>query len=145
LLLELRPAALEEQKLGVLLRQLTDGMMARTRISFTTTVVGDCSFPSEVQIALYRIAQEALNNVTKHSQASQATVSLDCQPNRTTMHISDNGQGFNPEDTQPHQLGLSIMRERAQAIGATLSIKSQPDQGAELVVTWPAASSPDDE
>ena len=141
LLLELRPAALKEQKLDLLLRQLTDGMMARTRISFTTTVVGDCSLPSEVQIALYRIAQESLNNVTKHSQASQAAVSLNCRPNRLTMHISDNGQGFNPEGIQPHQLGLSIMRERAQSIGASLSLKSQPGQGTELVVTWPAVSS----
>jgi signal transduction histidine kinase len=145
LLLELRPAALGEQKLGVLLRQLTDGMMARTRISFTTTVVGDCSLPTEVQIALYRIAQESLNNVTKHSQASQATVNLNCQPDRVTMSISDNGRGFNPESIQPHQLGLSIMRERAQAISATLSIQSQPGQGTELTVTWPDDSSTDEE
>jgi PAS domain S-box-containing protein len=145
LLLELRPAALEEQRLDILLPQLTDGMMARTRISFTTTVAGDCSLPTEIQIALYRIAQESLNNITKHSQASQATVSLNCQPDRVSMHISDNGRGFNPEDIQPHQLGISIMRERAQAIGATLSIKSQPGQGTELLVTWPDDSSTNDE
>jgi len=60
MLLELRPAALMEQKLGVLLRQLTDAMMARTRMPVTTTVVGDCPLPPDVQIALYRIAQESL-------------------------------------------------------------------------------------
>ena len=61
------------------------------------------------------------------------------------MSVSDNGRGFNPESIQPHQLGLSIMRERAQAIGATLSIQSQPGQGTELTVTWPDDSSTDEE
>jgi PAS domain S-box-containing protein len=136
LLLELRPDALSEQDLGVLLRQLTDGMMARMRIPVATTVVGDCSLPAEVQIALYRIAQEALNNIAKHARASRAAVSLDCEPDRVTLRISDDGQGFDPEAAQPHQLGMKIMHERAQAIGASIRAKSQPGQGTELVVTW---------
>ncbi len=136
LLLELHPGALSEQDLGVLLRQLTDGMMARTRTPVATTVVGDCSLPAEVQIALYRIAQEALNNVTKHVQASRVTVSLDCEPDRATLRISDDGRGFDPASVQAHQMGMKIMHERAKAIGATIRTKSQPGQGTELGVTW---------
>jgi PAS domain S-box-containing protein len=136
LLFELRPDALSEQNLGVLLRQLTVGMMARTRTSFTTTVEGDHSLPSEVRVALYRIAQETLNNITKHAQAREATVSLHSEPDRVTLRICDDGQGFDPEGVQPERLGLRIMRERAQAIGGTFSIKSQPAQGTEITVVW---------
>jgi len=136
LLLELRPGALSEQDLGTLLRQLTDGMMARTRMPVATTVVGNSSLPTDVQIALYRIAQEALNNVAKHAQASRAKVSLENEPGCVTLHISDDGRGFDMGAAQPHQLGMQIMRERAQAIGASIRVKSQPGQGTELVVTW---------
>jgi signal transduction histidine kinase len=136
MLLELRPAALTEQKLGVLLRQLTDAMMARTRMPVTTTVVGDCPMPADVQIALYRIAQESLNNVTKHARASQAKVSLRCQPGQVRLQISDDGMGFDPGTVSARHLGLVIMRERAQAIGAALSIESQPGHGARISVEW---------
>ncbi len=138
LLLELRPAALGEQELDTLLCQLADGMRARTTTVVTTTVTGDCSLPLEARFALYRIAQEALNNVTKHARASQATIGLDCRPERTTLRIHDDGRGFDLEGTRARQMGLRIMRERAQDIGADLRIKSQPGQGTELVVTWPA-------
>jgi PAS domain S-box-containing protein len=145
LLLELRPGALSEQKLGVLLRQLTDGMMARTRMPVTTTVAGDNSLPTEVRIALYRIAQEALNNIAKHARASQATVSLDNEPDCVTLRISDDGRGFDPSSVQAHQLGMKIMHERAQAIGASFKATSQPGQGTEIVVMWPGDDETDDE
>ncbi len=136
LLLELRPGALSEQDLGILLRQLTDGMMARTRMPVATTVIGDRCLPADVQIALYRIAQEALNNIAKHARASRATVSLDNEPECVTLCISDDGYGFDPDSVQPHQMGMQIMHERAQSIGATLSIESRPNQGTEITVTW---------
>ncbi len=136
MLLELRPAALTEHKLGVLLRQLTDAMMGRTRMPVTTTVVGDCELPADVQIALYRIAQEAFNNIVKHSRASQAKVSLHNEPGRVRMRISDDGNGFDPDTASAHHLGLDIMRERAEAIGAMLSIESQPSHGTRIEVEW---------
>jgi PAS domain S-box-containing protein len=136
MLLELRPAALTEQGLGALLRQLTDAMMGRTRMPITTTVVGDCEVPDDVQIALYRIAQEALNNVIKHARASQAKLSLHCQPGQVRLSIGDDGLGFDLESAQAHQLGLDIMRERAEAIGASLGIESQPGHGSRVEVNW---------
>lgn len=136
LLLELRPGALGEQSMRTLLRQLTDGMMARTNVTVTTDIDGDCTLPSEVRLALYRVAQEALNNVARHADASQASLVLRCTPDRASLRIADDGRGFNLTGAEPHHLGLQIMRERAQTIGATLDIQSEPDHGTELEVTW---------
>ncbi len=136
MLLELRPAALKEQKLEILIRQLTDGLMARTRMPVTMTVVGDYWLPTEVKLALYRITQEALNNIVKHAQASQATVYLECQPGQVILRVSDDGRGFAWDGLEPHKLGVGIMRERAQAIGARFALESQRDQGTQITVTW---------
>ena len=62
---------------------------------------------------------------------------LHSEPGRVTLRICDDGQGFDPEGVQPERLGLRIMHERAQAIGATFSVKSQPAQGTEVTVVWP--------
>ena len=104
----------------------------------TTTVVGDCDLPADVHITLYRIAQEALNNITKHARAKQAKVSLDCEAGQARLRISDDGRGFDPEAAQASQMGLRIMKERAHAIGATLRVESQPGQGTQIAVDWPA-------
>jgi signal transduction histidine kinase len=136
LLLELRPAALVAQKLPVLLRQLAAATMSRTRTVVTTTVMGDCSSPDEVKIALYRITQEALNNVVKHAQARHAWVNLQGDGLKITLTISDDGCGFHPEATNPPGLGCGIMRERARDIDAAFNITSQPDLGTEVLVEW---------
>jgi PAS domain S-box-containing protein len=138
MLLELRPAALLEHELGVLLRQLADAMMGRTRMPVTANVMGDCTLPGDVRIALYRIAQEALNNVSKHARASEAAVSLHCESGKAKLHVRDDGLGFDLAAAQAHQFGLAIMRERAQAIGATLDIDSTPGHGTRVEVVWSA-------
>jgi PAS domain S-box-containing protein len=136
LLLELRPTALMEAKLGDLLRQLTEAFASRTPVKVSLTVEGQRSLPPEVQIALYRMTQEALNNVTKHARATQVTVSLRSQPEEVELRIQDDGRGFDLGGVQPGRLGLDILRERAEAIGATLQITSQADQGTEIAVIW---------
>ena len=136
LLLELRPSALTEAKLGTLLRHLTDAMTSRTRVPINLNVEGDCSLPPDVQIALYRIAQEALNNVAKHAEARQAIVALNCRPQFIELHIIDNGRGFDPAQISPGHMGLSIMRERAKTIDARLNIDSETEKGTEITVTW---------
>mgnify|MGYP001082687428 CR=1 FL=1 len=136
LLLELRPAALVEADLGDLLRQLAESITGRARVPVALTVEGQRSLQPDVKVSLYRIAQEALNNVAKHAGASQATVSLHRQSKQVELHISDDGRGFDPEGISPESLGLGIMRERAEAIGATLEIESQVGQGTRVVVIW---------
>jgi signal transduction histidine kinase len=106
------------------------------------TVDEDLALPAEVHVALYRIAQEALNNVVKHSRASQAQVRLQgfaAVPGAgrvAELQIRDDGRGFDPQDTRPDHMGLGIMRERADAIGAQLQIESGIDQGTRVSVVW---------
>jgi hypothetical protein len=120
LLLELRPRALVEAELGDLLQQLTEAFASRTPVKVSLTVEGQRSLPPEVQIALYRMTQEALNNVTKHARATQVTVSLRSQPEGMELRIRDDGRGFDPDRVRPGRLGLNILRGRAETIGATL-------------------------
>ena len=147
LLLELRPAALADAELGDLLRQLAESITGRARVPVTVAVEGECTLPPEAKVALYRIAQEALNNVAKHAGASQATVSLRCTPpfppeiggeqrGSVELHVSDDGHGFDPEDIPLESLGLGIMHERAEAIGATLTVESEIGCGTEVTVVW---------
>jgi len=134
LLLELRPSGLVEAELGELLRQLTESITGRARLPVTAEVSGACNLSAEVKVALYRIAQEALNNVAKHAGATQALVKLQCQAEQVTLIISDDGRGFAPENIPPESLGLGIMRERADAINATLQIDAQPGCGTQIIV-----------
>jgi two-component system nitrate/nitrite sensor histidine kinase NarX len=141
LLMELRPAALIETRLPELLRHLTEGASGRRRIPVKLEIEGadlgeDWQVPPDVQVALYRIAQEALNNMMKHAQATEAQVRLSVAPEGIGLHISDDGRGFDPGAVAPEHLGLRIMRERAQAIGAVLEIVSAPARGTTLSVRW---------
>jgi GAF domain-containing protein/HAMP domain-containing protein/anti-sigma regulatory factor (Ser/Thr protein kinase) len=146
LLLELRPAALAEASLDELLNQLAEAIIGRMGVPVTVAVEGECDFPSEVHVALYRIAQEALNNVVKHAQATQVAITLRCSPladevdgkpgQRVELLVSDDGRGFDRSGVPPDRLGLGIIRERAQAIGATVKIESQPGQGTQITAVW---------
>ncbi len=136
LLLELRPAALTEANLDELLRHLTEAITGRARTPVALTIEGDCRLPPEVQVGLYRITQEALNNVAKHAKAGQAVVSLRCQPRQVELQIKDDGRGFEPEQVSPEHLGLGIMRERAETIGAAFGLQSWPGQGTQIEVVW---------
>jgi len=136
LLLELRPAALIEAELGELLNQLAESITGRARIPVTLRQAGQCDLPSGVKIALYRIAQEALNNVAKHAPTSQAEIHLHCQPNQVVLSIVDDGPGFDPVNLPPESLGLGIMKERAEVIGAELKINNQAGQGTVVEVIW---------
>jgi len=137
LLLELRPAAIVEKKLGELLKQLTQTTASQTRAALALTVEGDRKLPAEVQIAFYRVAQEALNNIIKHARASHIVVNLHASPDIVVLRMSDNGCGFDPNAIPPEHLGVSIMRERAVRIGATFALTSQPGHGAEVLIAWP--------
>jgi signal transduction histidine kinase len=147
MLLELRPTALTEAKLGDLLLQLTEAVTARTELQATCTFEPIPDLPPDVHVTFYRVAQEALHNVVKHADARQATVSLRASPpladqspddwrGQVILYVRDDGQGFDPGHTEPDQLGLSIMRERAEAVEAMLAIKSEPGSGAQVTLVW---------
>ena len=136
LLLELRPAALTERPLGELLCHLTDAVAGQLRIPVTLAVEGDSWLEPELQVVLYRIAQEALNNVSKYAHASQVSVSLHCAPGSVQLEVTDDGCGFDAAAAPPEAMGLHIMEERAASIKAAFEIESQPDQGTRVRVDW---------
>jgi signal transduction histidine kinase len=147
LLLELRPIALMEASIDDLIQQLAEATTGRARVPVNMSAVVECDLPLDVKIAFYRIAQEALNNTSKHANASQVEVRLHCEPHSAELCIHDDGVGFDMNRVLPDNLGLSIMRERAETIGAQLAIHSQPQHGTEIIVTWqphPLADAPID-
>ena len=146
LLLELRPAALVDTRLDELLQQLGEAVTGRSGLPVMVTMEGECDLPPDVHVAFYRIAQEALNNVVKHADASEVSVTLrsstlpEGKERRTQqvveLLVKDDGRGFDPDYSQPDRLGLGIIRERAESIGATVEIRSEPGSGTEVEVVW---------
>jgi nitrate/nitrite-specific signal transduction histidine kinase len=136
LLMELRPSALVEAELGDLLRQLSEAFTGRSRIPVQLNIDGDAQIPPDVKVGLYRIAQEALNNIAKHASASQATLMLRSQPTMLELIIEDNGRGFDISGVSSEHLGLKIMNERSREIGVELTVNSQIGVGTKIVAHW---------
>jgi PAS domain S-box-containing protein len=138
LLLELRPAALLEMQLGDLLQQLAEATTGHSRLPIVVTAEGQGTIPPDIQMALYRIAQEALNNVVKHAEATSSTLTVRWSPSYANLVISDDGQGFDPMRVPQAHFGLEIMRERADGIGAALSVNTRAEGGTIVEVNWTA-------
>ncbi len=145
-MVELRPPGLDE--LG-LLAALKDHVQRVSRRSALSIVVEGQEpvprMPAKMLIALFRVAQEALNNIVKHAQASRATIQLDQLLGVVTLVIEDNGRGFDAGRRAAQGqggMGRNTMRERAEAIGAELRIDSTPGNGTRISArfTWPPAS-----
>jgi len=134
LLLELRPATLTESSLEELLRQLAAAVIGRSRLLVDVEVEGERPLPPETQVALYRIAQEALNNIVKHAGATQATIRLRFLPDCVELEVGDNGRGFDLTAVSIHSLGLGIMRERAAKIKAHWHVESIIGKGTTIRV-----------
>ncbi len=141
LLLELRPSALTDMPLTDLLSQLVEASSGAMHAKIDLQVDGDChaKLPPDAQIALYRIAQEALNNVAKHAQAQRVNVSLHCHSGeRVDLVICDDGLGFDLSQVPAGHLGVSFMGERAQTIGAKIKVRSAAGAGTRVEVHWRA-------
>ena len=137
LLVELRPSALTDTDLGDLLRLLGNAFTGRTNVPVVVTVTGEGTLPAETQVVLYRICQEAFNNIAKHAKATHVEIDVRHGPGTLDLHIHDNGRGFDSsEQTPPGHYGLSMMRERAETVGARLTVLSRPGLGTELDVHW---------
>src|SRR6185436_13905397 len=122
---ELHPPALDEYGLLAALRTYVEA--ARARFDVSITVQGEDLAPRPpraAEIALFRIAQGALANAVAHANARQIHVTLGATAERVRLTVSDNGVGFDATRVQPERAswGLAIMRERAEAVGATFSI-----------------------
>ena len=136
LLVELQPMVITDSDLGDLLRQLSDAFTGRTNISIALTITGQGTLPTKVQVALYRLCQEGLNNIAKHARARQVALMLRYEAGLAELAIQDDGRGFDPAKMPPGHYGLNIMHERAKAIGALLSVTSQIGHGTEINIIW---------
>ncbi len=137
LLLELRPQALVQVSFEHLIQQLLASLKGRKQITIDTEIDTIPVLPADVKMSLYRIAQEILNNLVKHSGATHTKIQVKNQPDKLTLTIQDNGIGFDLDQVAPSQLGLGMMYERANIIGANLQIESIAGQGTQITVTWP--------
>jgi len=135
LLLELRPDNLVRSSLRTLFEQLISAAKARREISISSNMDFEQPLPEEIHIALYRLVQESLNNIVKHSGATEANISLTIEGELLILRIRDNGRGFDSQ-TQAAGLGIGVMRERAAVIGASFDVITEPGQGTEIVVSW---------
>ena len=137
LLAELRPTTLTDTELGELLLLLGNAFTGRTNIPVDVTVSGEGKLPAETQVALYRICQEALNNIAKHAKASQVEIEMHHTPSGLVMNIHDDGKGFDTTNvTSFGHYGLKMMKERADAVGAKLTLSSQLDHGTVIAIRW---------
>lgn len=140
---DLRPSILDDLGLQAALEWLCDSSSSRGVSSDFVCSGAARTLAAETEIAIFRIAQEALSNVWRHAQATHVEVELKYLPEKLMLRIEDNGQGFCPMQITSVQhdsqsgLGLLGMRERAILIGAELLIDSQPDNGCVVTLTLP--------
>lgn len=142
-LADLRPPGLDELGLAAALTE--HARQAAGRGGFSAAVrsaEGMPRLPPAAEIALFRIAQEALTNVARHAHATEVTLALESGRDSVVLTIADNGSGFDPEVpvVEPKaSLGLVNMRERAESVGARLRVESAPGQGTRVIVEAPRA------
>ncbi|MCB0103198.1 MAG: sensor histidine kinase [Anaerolineales bacterium] len=139
---DLRPAHLDDLGLSATLRWYASRTHELTGIGIRVDIDGDePALDDAVKITIFRIIQEALNNVVKHSQATIANVKVHYQKDKTRIHVYDNGMGFNIKEVEGRigriSLGLAGMEERAALLGGGVTISSRPGYGTEVEAVIP--------
>jgi PAS domain S-box-containing protein len=137
LLLELRGEALEDVPIDQLLRHLVEAAEGRSGVNVRLTVHDDGQPSPVLNAPIYRITQEALNNVTRHAKASKAWVDLEMAPGTVRLIVGDDGRGFDTSAyDDPTHMGLRSMRERAQELAAQFDVVTELGAGTVITVAW---------
>ena len=139
---DLRPVSLDHLGLEAALRQYSGsaGSEPGLVVRFKARGFAGERLPPVVETALYRVAQEAMTNVVRHANATQVDVLVQRRGDRVRLMVEDDGVGFEPGRMWPgNHIGLIGMRERAEALGGTLTIESAPGKGTTVVVEVPSA------
>jgi PAS domain S-box-containing protein len=136
---ELRPPMLDQYGLTATLNWYCEQYQRRTEIqvNINDSYMKNARLPTEVEIALFRIAQEALNNVAKHANATRVDIELFEESGNVMMAITDNGIGFDTKSQSSRNLqhwGVPLMQERTRAINGKFLLRSVPGQGTQIVV-----------
>jgi len=141
---DLRPPVLDDLGLLAALKGLTTDLVKEGGTEATLEVIGsETRLSPEAELVLFRIAQEALNNVKKHSGASKALITVEFDEGGVGITVRDNGKGFELPDRMEDlaaagKLGLIGMQERARLLGGSLTVQSRPAEGTTVVVTVPS-------
>ena len=136
LLLELRPSVIEETPFADLVQQLVSAFESRRRAKCVVHLDREVEPLPTVKVALYRILQESLNNVSRHADAESVHISVEVTGDVLEMRVRDDGEGFEMGSASEH-FGLRIMAERADAIGASLHVDSRLGEGTTVSVSVP--------
>jgi PAS domain S-box-containing protein len=139
LIFELRPDSLEREGLVAALTRQAAAAHVRHRLEVHTEFCREPALSFEAKEALYRISQEALNNVAKHAQARRVELRLVAEDDGITLEVQDDGVGFDPQREYPGHMGLHSMRERVGKLGGMLQIASSPGEGTRVWVRVPLA------
>jgi PAS domain S-box-containing protein len=142
---QLRPVALDDLDLGAALANYVKMWSEQVEVHAEMHVSGmeASHLTHELDIALYRVMQEALNNVAKHARARNVAVVLQRRSDHVSLIVEDDGAGFDTEqafDGRDKRLGLVGMRERVALLGGTIDVESQPGHGTTVIARIPAAS-----
>ena len=137
LIQEMYPIALKEKGLPNALREYIFEWETRTDIRVNLQIEGEAHLGLEIEQAVFRIIQESLANVARHSQATRVEFNVVYRTDGIEVCISDNGCGFDLEQ-KPNGIGLRSMRERAKSVGGTVDIQSSPGKGTQVIVKVPA-------
>jgi len=139
-LVELRPNAITKSDLGELITQLAYGATSYSEIGITLNIQGEHRLPPNIQFVIFRIAQEIFNNIIKHARASHVTVNFLNEGDKLYLAIFDNGCGFVLNEVESRRLGIPIIKERANSIGASLNISSSLGEGTSIQLLWDDSS-----
>jgi PAS domain S-box-containing protein len=142
LIFELRPDSLEREGLVAALTRQAAAARVRHRLDVHTDFCQEPALPFEAKETLYRISQEALNNVVKHAQATRVDIRLREDEGTIVLEVEDDGVGFDPQREYHGHMGLNSMRERAAQLGGVLLVVSKAGQGAVVRARVPAPDQP---
>ena len=139
---ELRPLTLDQLGLAKAVEQQVSQFDQETGIKASYTTSGDVALNSFAEVTVFRVVQECLTNVQKHSNATQVDVRIQVTDTGIEAMVKDNGKGFDPSgvaaESAGKSMGLLSMRERSELLGGSLSVHSSPDRGSEIILFIPA-------
>ena len=125
---QMRPSVLENEGLGAAIQRIAERLALPARVE----VKGGRRPSPDTEVALYWIAREALQNISRHASAQQVEVTLELNKSESVLVVLDDGVGFDPSESGARGLGLASMRARAEEHGGSISIRSEPDHGARV-------------
>ncbi|MBI2847883.1 MAG: sensor histidine kinase [Chloroflexi bacterium] len=145
----LRPPILDDLGIVAAISRMLADFSERTGTKSNFNLVGeDRRLPSDIELTMFRTAQEAIRNVEQHAQATRVVITMTFSEENTVLEISDNGVGFSiPAATGDFEagrhghMGLISMQERAESVGGKLEVNSTPTEGTRVTVSFPASSS----